>query len=120
MNNIETINKLQNELAEIVQKEFNALETMSLIPEEVKETENSVFFDWLYDCVILQDENKFGNIYQFYIVDIVRRDTALKFIGRNTQDYTDIQEFYPFEFTLDQKIRLLNCVNDVKNYSPVN
>ena len=120
MNNIETINKLQDQVAQLVNEEFNLLETMSLIPDEVCEIENSVFFDWLYDCVRLQKEDRYGNVHSFYIIDIVREDTGLKFIGRNTQDYTDIQDFFNYSFGLDDKIKLLNCVNDVKNYSPVN
>lgn len=111
MENIESILKLENQLEKMVQEKFNALETMTLIPEEL---DSDTFCDWLWECPILHKEDKYGNINFFYIVDIIKGHTELKFIGRNTQDYTDAEEFYPDAFTLDKKIKLLKCVQDIK------
>lgn len=112
MKNLKTIQQLSEQLEQLVSEEFNNLQSMELIPDNLT-SENEEYFDWLYALPILQREGKYSTITGFYITKVIRKDDSLLFEGIGVNDCTDIEEFYPYDFTTDDKIQLLQCVSDV-------
>jgi hypothetical protein len=112
---MEKITPLLNELTELVNEKFSELPSMVLIPDDIEEG-TSEWFDWLYELPLLYSQN-YDMVYGYYILNIQRDDNSLRFTGVSVTDYRYTQDFSPYEFSLSEKLQLLDCVSNVIEYN---
>lgn len=111
MKNLKTIQQLSEQLEQLLTEEFNNLQSMELIPDNLTSGSDE-YFDWLYTLPVVYSEDNHGIREGFYITKIIRKDDNLEFEGTGINDYRETEFFYPFEFSTDDKIQLLYCVDD--------
>ena len=111
MKNLATIQQLSEQLEQLLTEEFNNLQSMELIPENLTSGSDE-YLDWLSNLPVVYNEDCYGLREGFYITKIIRKDDSLVFEGTGINDYRETTDFYPLEFTTDDKIQLLLCVND--------
>lgn len=111
MKNLKTIQQLSEQLEQLVNEDFNNLQSMELIPDNLT-SDNEEYFDWLYSLPVIYNEDKHGLRDGFYITKVIRKNDDLVFEGIGINDHRETTNFYPFEFSTEDKIILLQCVND--------
>ena len=72
-----------------------------------------MLFRSLYELPVLYKANKYNTLNGFRIAKVIRKENRVEFEGIGIDDDCDIEEFFSFDFTIDDKIQLLQCVNDV-------
>ena len=81
MKNLAKINQLENELSNLVAKEIQRLETISLIPESVVNDEINVdYWDWVYDLPIVNIESQ-----GYYIISVKKTEHDTLLIAQNVE-----------------------------------
>jgi len=108
------INELLNELYTEVDKEFSQLKPMSLIPEHIRDTDDD-YYDYIYTLPSLYEVTKYGSHINYYITSIKESENGgICFEASSFDDLNDATTFYPMDFTVLDKIILLETVKNLQ------